>query len=88
VSRLPRAFAFSLGAGLLILGLLRYVLLPAVAARLSSDHANGWRDALRAHPYLMLAGVLVSAAVLSLPVLLIGLWGVQAGPFRPRTPRR
>jgi hypothetical protein len=88
VSRLLRAFVFSLGAGLAILGLLRYVLLPDLAARLSDDRAGGLRDVFRAHPYWLLFGVLGVAAVLSLPVLLIGLWGIQAGPFRPRAPRR
>lgn len=88
MSRPLRAFAFSLGVGLAILGILRYALLPALAARLGSDEGSGWRDALRAHPFLLILGVLGVSAVLSLPVLLIGLWGIQAGPFRPRAPRR
>ncbi|MGH7634590.1 MAG: hypothetical protein ACRENC_12720 [Gemmatimonadaceae bacterium] len=86
--RLLRAFALSIGAALVLLGLLRYVLLPDLAAHLNDPQAAGVRDILRAHPYLMLLVVLGVAAVLSLPVLLIGLWGIQAGPFRPRPPRR
>ena len=60
--------------------------LPALAHRLSDEQILALRDGLRTHPLRVLSAVLVAAAVLALPVLVVFrlVYGPLTGPREPR----
>jgi hypothetical protein len=60
--------------------------LPALAHRLSDEQILALRDGLRTHPLRVLSAVLVAAAVLALPVLVVFrlVYGPLTGPRGPR----
>ena len=60
--------------------------LPALAHRLSDEQVLALRDGLRTHPFRVLGAVLVAAAALALPVLLVFrlVYGPLSGPREPR----
>ena len=60
------------GAG--ILGLVRYLLLPALARELTTNQVMWLREAFRMHPVWFLLAIFVLCAILGIPVLLVALW--------------
>jgi hypothetical protein len=60
--------------------------LPALAHRLSDEQILALRDGLRVHPFRVLGAVVLGAAALSLPVLVVFrlVYGPLTGPVEPR----
>jgi hypothetical protein len=60
--------------------------LPALAHKLSDEQILALRDGLRTHPFRILGAVLVAAAVLALPVLVVFrlVYGPLTGRREPR----
>jgi len=80
--RLAAAMLVSVAVGAAIYWLVIVRGLPALAHRLSDEQVLALRDALRTHPFRVLGSVLVAAAVLALPVLLVFrlVYGPLTGP--------
>lgn len=72
--------------GAAILGLTRYVALPAVAQKLTPSQLMWLREAFQMHTAWFLLAILVLAATLGLPVLIVTLWAWRLGPWREKTP--
>jgi hypothetical protein len=60
--------------------------LPALAHRLSDEQILALRDGLRSHPVRVLGAVVLAAAVLALPVLVVFrlVYGPLTGSREPR----
>jgi hypothetical protein len=60
--------------------------LPALAHRLSDEQILALRDGLRTHPFRVLGAVVLAAAALALPVLLVFrlVYGPLSGSREPR----
>jgi hypothetical protein len=69
--RLAAAMLVSVAVGAAIYWLVIVRGLPALAHRLSDEQVLALRDGLRTHPLRVLGAVLVAAAALALPVLLV-----------------
>ncbi len=84
--RLAAAMLASVAVGTAIYWLVIVLGLPALAHRLSGEQVLALRDGLRTHPLRVLGAVLVAAAVLALPVLLVFrlVYGPLTGPREPR----
>jgi hypothetical protein len=80
--RLVRALVLAALAGSAILGLVRWVIFPALARNLTPPQIQWLRTAFQAHPVWFLLAILALAGLLALPVLLVALWGMRAGPWR------
>jgi hypothetical protein len=63
--------------GASILALLKYAALPAVERNLTTAQIQWLRQAFRTHPILILVGMLAIVILLSIPVLLAGLWAAR-----------
>ena len=86
--RLIKALVAAVVAGACILGLLHYLLLPAMARGLTTAQLKWLRTAFETHPGLFLFAILVLAAALSLPVLIVALRTTHLGPWRDRNGAR
>jgi|SRR5690348_17161124 hypothetical protein len=92
--RLVRALLLAGVAGSAILGFVRYVCLPALARSMTRAQFQWLRVAFHAHPAWFMLAILALAGLLALPVLLVALWAMRAGPWResrpsePRLPER
>ena len=84
--RLAAAMLVSVAVGAAIYWVVIVVGLPAVAHRLSDEQILALRDGLRTHPFRVLGAVLVAAAVLALPVLVVFrlVYGPLTGSREPR----
>jgi hypothetical protein len=60
--------------------------LPALAHRLSDEQVLALRDSLRTHPFRVLGAVLLAAAALALPLLVVFrlVYGPLTGSREPR----
>jgi hypothetical protein len=74
------------GAGILVL--VRYFVLPALVRGLTGAQVEWLSESFRLHPHLFLLAVLMAAAILGLPVLLISLWAARLGPRRQKAGSR
>ena len=84
--RLAAAMLVSVAVGAAIYWFVIVRGLPALAYRLSDEQILALRDSLRTHPIRVLGAVLVAAAVLALPVLVV--FRLVYGPLtRLRGPR-
>ncbi|MBZ5590705.1 MAG: hypothetical protein LAP39_00600 [Acidobacteriia bacterium] len=86
--RLIKALFAAAVAGACIRGLLHYLLLPALARGLTTAQLKWLRTAFETHPGLFLLAILVLAAALGLPVLLVALRTAHLGPWRDRRAAR
>ena len=68
--------------GAAMMSLVLYVILPATTQRLTAPQIAWLREMFNAHTSLMLLALLVTAALLGLPVFLIALWATRLGPWR------
>jgi len=68
--------------GAAMMSLVLYVILPATTQRLTAPQIAWLREMFNAHTSLMLLALLVTAALLGLPVFLIALWAARLGPWR------
>jgi hypothetical protein len=84
--RLARAYGAAAATGLVIYVLVIRLALPALVARLSAGQVDALRAAFATHPYAVMSGILVVAAVLALPVLIA--FRLVYGPVRPAGIRR
>ena len=84
--RLAAAMLVSVAVGAAIYWLVIVRGLPALAHRLSDEQILALRDSLRIHPFRVLGAVLVAAAALALPVLVIFrlVYGPLTGSREPR----
>jgi hypothetical protein len=84
--RLAAAMLVSVAVGAAIYWLVIVRGLPALAHRLSDEQILALRDSLRTHPLRVLGGVLVAAAVLTLPLLVVFrlVYGPLTGTREPR----
>jgi hypothetical protein len=80
--RLAAAMLVSVAVGAAIYWFVIVRGLPALAHRLSDEQILALRDGLRTHPVRVLGAVLVAAAVLALPVLVV--FRVVYGPLTGR----
>jgi hypothetical protein len=80
--RLAAAMLVSVAVGAAIYWFVIVRGLPALAHRLSDEQILALRDGLRTHPFRILGAVLVAAAVLALPVLVV--FRVVYGPLTGR----
>jgi hypothetical protein len=64
---------------LVILGLVQYMGLPWLKRGLTPSQIEWLRKAFHAHPVWVLAGIIAVVGILSLPVLLAGLWAARGG---------
>ena len=69
--RLAAAMLVSVAVGAAIYWLVIVRGLPALAHRLSDEQVLALRDGLRTHPFRVLGAVLVAAAALAFPVLVV-----------------
>jgi hypothetical protein len=69
--RLAAARLVSVAVGAAIYWLVIVRGLPALAHRLSDEQILALRDSLRIHPFRVLGAVLVAAAALALPLLVV-----------------
>jgi hypothetical protein len=83
--RLAAAMLVSAAVGAAIYWLVIVQGLPALVHRLSDEQVLALRDGLRTHPFRVLGAVLVAAAALALPVLLVFrlVYGPLIGPREP-----
>jgi hypothetical protein len=77
-----KAVALAGLTGAAILGLVLYVILPAVAQRLTAPQIAWLREMFNAHTNLALFAILVAVTLLGLPVFLVALWAARLGPWR------
>jgi hypothetical protein len=84
--RLAAAMLVSVAVGAAIYWLVIVRGLPALAHRLSDEQVLALRDGLWTHPFRVLGAVLVAAAALALPVLVVFrlVYGPLTGPREPR----
>ena len=84
--RLAAAMLVSVAVGAAIYWLVIVRGLPALAHRLSDEQVLALRDGLRTHPFRVLGAVLVAAAALALPVLVVFrlVYGPLTGSREPR----
>ena len=84
--RLAAAMLVSVAVGAAIYWLVIVRGLPALAHRLSDEQILALRDSLRIHPFRVLGAVLVAAAVLALPLLVVFrlVYGPLTGSRQPR----
>jgi GNAT superfamily N-acetyltransferase len=78
----PRLLAAVLAAaatGAAMLGLVQFVLLPALIQGLSNAQVDWLRTAFTKHTGWLMTGVLVVSALLSVPVFLVALWVGRSG---------
>ncbi len=78
----PRLLAAALAAvatGALVLGLVHFLLLPALVMRLTEQQLAWLQAALTRHTAWVMAGMFGVALVLSVPVLLVALWVGRSG---------
>ena len=84
--RILKVWLTAASMGAVILGLTQYVLLPAVAQRLTPSQLMWLREAFQAHTAWFLLAILVLAAILGLPLLIVALWAARLGPWRENSP--
>ena len=84
--RLAAAMLVSVAVGAAIYWLVIVRGLPALAHRLSDEQVLALRDSLRIHPFRVLGAVLVAAAALALPLLVVFrlVYGPLTGLRQPR----
>ena len=84
--RLAAAMLASVAVGAAIYWLVIVRGLPALAHRLSDEQILALRDSLRIHPFRVMGAVLVAAAALALPLLVVFrlVYGPLTGPRQPR----
>ena len=84
--RLAAAMLVSVAVGAAIYWLVIVRGLPALAHRLSDEQVLALRDSLRIHPFRVLGAVLVAAAALTLPLLVVFrlVYGPLTGSREPR----
>jgi hypothetical protein len=84
--RLAAAMLVSVAVGAAIYWFVIVRGLPALAHRLSDEQVLALRDGLWTHPFRVLGVVLVAAAALALPVLVVFrlVYGPLTGPREPR----
>jgi hypothetical protein len=84
--RLAAAMLVSVAVGAAIYWLVIVRGLPALAHRLSDEQILALRDSLRIHPFRVLGAVLVAAAALTLPLLVVFrlVYGPLTGSREPR----
>ena len=84
--RLAAAMLVSMAVGAAIYWLVIVRGLPALAHRLSDEQILALRDSLRIHPFRVLGAVLVAAAALALPLLVVFrlVYGPLTGSRDPR----
>jgi hypothetical protein len=84
--RLAAAMLVSVAVGAAIYWLVIVRGLPALAHRLSDEQILALRDSLRIHPFRVLGAVLVAAAALALPLLVVFrlVYGPLTGSRQPR----
>ena len=84
--RLAAAMLVSVAVGAAIYWLVIVRGLPALAHRLSDEQVLALRDSLRIHPFRVLGAVLVAAAALALPLLVVFrlVYGPLTGSREPR----
>ena len=84
--RLAAAMLVSVAVGAAIYWLVIVRGLPALAHRLSDEQILALRDSLRIHPFRVLGAVLVAAAALALPLLVVFrlVYGPLTGSREPR----
>ena len=84
--RLAAAMLVSVAVGAAIYWLVIVRGLPALAHRLSDEQILVLRDSLRIHPFRVLGAVLVAAAALALPLLVVFrlVYGPLTGSRQPR----
>jgi hypothetical protein len=80
--RVGNAVALAGLAGAAIMSLVLYVILPAVAQRLTAPQIAWLREVFNAHTGLTLFAILAAVALLGLPVALVALWAARLGPWR------
>ena len=68
--------------GAAIMSLVLYVILPAVAQRLTASQVAWLREMFNAHTSIALLTILLAVALLGLPVFLVALWAARLGPWR------
>jgi hypothetical protein len=73
--------------GAIIIGLLHYMVLPALARRLTTSQVIWLRETFKAHTGWVLFTILGVTALLGLPVLLVALWAARIGPWREKGKR-
>jgi hypothetical protein len=84
--RLAVAMLVSVAVGAAIYWLVIVRGLPALVHRLSDEQILALRDSLRVHPFRVLGAVLVAAAALALPLLVVFrlVYGPLTGSREPR----
>ena len=84
--RLAAAMLVSVAVGAAIYWLVIVRGLPALAHRLSDEQILALRDSLRIHPFRILGAVVVAAAALALPLLVVFrlVYGPLTGSRGPR----
>ena len=80
--RLVKAVVLAGLTGAAIMSLVLYVILPAVAQRLTAPQIAWLRELFNAHTSLSLLAILAAVALLGLPVFLIALRAARLGPWR------
>ena len=80
--RLVLAWAASVVTGVVIYQVVIKVGLPALSTHLTDQQIDWLREAFRVHPVRVLSGVLLTAAVLALPVLAV--FRIGYGPLLRR----
>ena len=68
--------------GAVIIGVVSYIVLPAVTHRLTPTQVAWLRHAFLIHPMRVLSAIVGITAVLGLPVLMVGLWAAGVRPWR------
>jgi hypothetical protein len=86
--RLLKAIFLAGLTGTGILALVRYLVLPALRRGLTGAQVEWLRESFQMHPNLVLLTILLAAAILGLPVLLVSLWAARLGPCRRKAGSR
>ncbi|MGC2183500.1 MAG: hypothetical protein WA637_09490 [Terriglobales bacterium] len=73
--------------GAIIIGLVHYLVLPALAQRLTANQVAWLRETFKTHTLWVLFTILGVSALLGLPVLLVALWAAGIGPWREKENR-
>jgi hypothetical protein len=74
LNRQLKALLAAAVAGLAILALVQYIILPRIAREVSASQRIWLRNAFISHPAWLLFGIVALVAMISLPVLALALW--------------
>jgi predicted PurR-regulated permease PerM len=77
VRRLVKAILAAALTGAGMLGLVRYVVLPLLAQKITDEEIGWLRQAFATHPVWCLLAIFAIAAALGLPALLVAVWTLR-----------